>query len=254
MRRRAVLKILGAGALAACPLCAGQAVAAGKGGAQWSYKGAKGPEHWGDLDRAFLACSAGSQQSPVDLRDSTPSGLEEVQTFWRPFQLDILNNGHTIQVNTGGGGFMVLDGRRFDLLQFHFHHPSEHTLYGENFPMEVHFVHKSADGDLGVLGVFMAEGEENPTINKIWHNVEVGGGSKRIEEFIEPDTLLPVDRAYFRYAGSLTTPPCSEVVNWAVMAQPITVSRRQIDAFGNLYPMNARPVQGLNRRFILGSF
>jgi carbonic anhydrase len=254
MRRRAILKLLGAGALAACPLCATGALAAGKGGARWSYHGDGGPEHWGDLDPGFAACSTGNQQSPVDLRDSTPAGLEEVQIFWRPVQLDVLNNGHTIQVNTAGGGFMVLDGRKFELLQFHFHHPSEHTLYGENFPMEVHFVHKSADGDLGVLGVFMAEGEEHPTINTIWRNVAVRGGSQRSEEFITPDMLLPDDRAYFRYAGSLTTPPCSEVVNWAVMAQSITVSRRQIEAFGNLYPMNARPLQALNRRFILGSF
>jgi carbonic anhydrase len=254
MRRRSVLKMLGAGALAACPLCAGNALAAGKGGVHWDYEGTAGPSHWGDLDHGFAACSTGNQQSPVDLRDSTPAGLEEVQTFWRPVQLDILNNGHTIQVNTKGGGFMVLDGRRFDLLQFHFHHPSEHTLYGENFPMEVHFVHKSADGDLGVLGVFMAEGEENSAINTIWRNVAIKGGSRKGGEFITPDALLPDDRAYFRYAGSLTTPPCSEVVNWAVMAQPITVSRRQIDAFANLYPMNARPVQSLNRRFILGSF
>ena len=229
-------------------------MAAGKGGARWAYEGAEGPEHWGDLDRGFAACSSGRQQSPVDLRDSTPADLEQVRTFWRPVKLDILNNGHTIQVNTGGGGFMVLDGRKFNLLQFHFHHPSEHTLYGENFPMEVHFVHKSAQGDLGVLGVFMAEGEESPTINTIWRNVAVKGGSRRGEDVIEPDRLLPRERAYFRYAGSLTTPPCSEVVNWAVMAQPITVSRRQIDAFANLYRNNARPIQGLNRRFILGSF
>jgi carbonic anhydrase len=254
MRRRSVLKMIGSGVLAACPLCAGTALAAGKDGAHWSYEGAGGPEHWGELNKEFAACSMGRQQSPIDLRNSTPAGLEEVQTFWRPVQLDVLNNGHTIQVNTAGGGMMILDGRRFDLLQFHFHHPSEHTLYGENFPMEVHFVHKSADGDLGVLGVFMAEGEENATVNTVWRNVAVQGGSRKTEDIISPATLLPEDRAYFRYAGSLTTPPCSEVVSWAVMAQPITVSRRQIDAFANLFPLNARPVQELHRRFILGSF
>ncbi len=254
MRRRSVLKVIGAGLLLGCPLCAGKAFAAGQGGAHWSYQGPGGPEHWGGIDKEFAACSAGSQQSPVDLRDSVPAGLEEIQTFWRPVPLDILNNGHTVQVNAAGGGMMVLEDRKFDLLQFHFHHPSEHTLYGEKFPMEVHFVHKSANGDLGVLGVFMTEGDENETINTIWRNVAVQGGSRKTADFISPVTLLPQDRAYFRYAGSLTTPPCSEVVSWAVMAQPITVSRRQIDAFANLYPMNARPVQSLNRRFILGSF
>jgi carbonic anhydrase len=254
MHRRSVLKILGASALAACPLCASGALAAGKDGAHWTHEGPLGAKHWGDLDRSFAACSTGRQQSPIDLRESTPAGLEEVQTHWRPVPLDILNNGHTVQVNTGSAGFMVLDGRRFDLLQFHFHHPSEHTLYGESFPMEAHFVHKSADGDLGVLGVFMTKGDENATINKIWRNVAIEGGSRKLEDFIDPATLLPDDRAYFRYAGSLTTPPCSEVVSWAVMAQPITVSPRQIEAFANLYPMNARPIQKLNRRFILGSF
>ena len=254
MQRRSVLKMLGASALLSCPFCAATAQAAGKKSAHWSYGGEDGPKHWGDLDHAFAACSTGQQQSPVDLRGSTSAEIDDVKTFWQPQKLDILNNGHTIQVNTQAGSFMVLDGRRFDLLQFHFHHPSEHKVHGQQFPMEVHFVHKSAEGDLGVLGVFLAEGEENPTISTIWNNVAVRGGSRRGETFIEPNSLLPQERSYFRYAGSLTTPPCSEVVNWAVMSQPITVSRRQIDAFANLYPMNARPVQSLNRRFILGAF
>ena len=248
MQRRSLLKMLGSGALLTCPLC--QAHAAEK----WEYEGSRGPEHWGDLDSSYAACSAGNQQSPVDLRGGVPAHLDEVKTFWSPFKLDILNNGHTVQVNAQSGSFMVLDGRRFDLLQFHFHHPSEHTLFGESYPMELHFVHKMTDGGLGVLGVFMAEGRESETINTIWQNVPVGGGNHKVNTFVEPDTLLPDDRTYFRYAGSLTTPPCSEVVNWVVMAHPITVSRRQIDAFANLYPMNARPLQKLHRRFILGSF
>lgn len=252
MHRRSLLGMLGAAAI--CPLCGTGALAAERGGVHWSYEGGNGPENWGRLDHGFGACSAGKQQSPVDLRTSVAAELDQIETFWRPTRLDILNNGHTVQVNPEPGSFMVLDGRRFDLLQFHFHHPSEHTLYGERFPMEVHFVHKAPEGDLGVLGVFIAEGEEQATITHIWRNVAVEGGSRRVEEFIDPATLLPADRAYFRYAGSLTTPPCSEVVSWAVMAQPIHASRRQIDAFANLYPMNARPVQDLHRRFILGAF
>lgn len=120
--------------------------------------------------------------------------------------------------------------------------------------MKVHFVHKSAEDDLDVLRVFLAEGEENPAISTIWNNVAVRGGSRRDETFIEPNSLPPEERSYFRYAGSLNTPSCSEVVNWAVMSQPITVLRRQTDAFANLYPMNARPVQSLNRRFIRRAF
>jgi carbonic anhydrase len=254
MQRRAMLKMLGASALAGCPFCAASAGAAEKGGSKWSYEGANGPETWGQNNPAFAACATGAQQSPVDLRNSVAAGLEEIEIFWRPLRLDILNNGHTIQVNAQPGGFMVLEGTRYDLLQFHFHHPSEHTVYGEQYPMEVHFVHKAADGKLGVLGAFIAEGAENATINTIWKNVAVAGGSSRVNQFIEPDTLLPDDRSYFRYAGSLTTPPCSEVVDWAVLTQPITASPGQIEAFANLYPMNARPIQSLNRRFVLGSF
>ena len=254
MQRRAMLKMLGASALAGCPFCATSAGAAEKGGSKWSYEGAHGPETWGKNNPSYAACATGTQQSPVDLRNSVAAGLEEIEIFWRPLRLDILNNGHTIRVNAQPGGFMVLEGKRYDLLQFHFHHPSEHAIYGEQYPMEVHFVHKAADGKLGVLGAFIAEGEENSTINTIWKNVAIAGGSRRINQFIEPDTLLPDDRSFFRYAGSLTTPPCSEIVDWAVLTQPITASPRQIEAFAALYPMNARPIQSLNRRFILGSF
>ncbi len=163
----------------------------------------------------------------------------------------VVDNGDTIQVDMEAGSSIKLEGRQFSLLQFHFHRPSEHTVEGGNYPMEVHFVHQAEEGDLAVIGVLMDAGAANTAIQTIWDAIPgVDEASAPIAR-IDPNAFLPEGRGYFRYAGSLTTPPCSEVVSWVVMTESITVSQTQIDAFGVLYPMNARPVQPLHRRFIL---
>ena len=163
----------------------------------------------------------------------------------------MVDNGHTIQVDVAEGSSITLDGRRFSLLQFHFHLPSEHTVEGAGFPMEAHFVHQDEEGNLAVIGVFMETGESHPAIESIWSAVPGPGEPSATLLELEPRTLLPEETGYLRYAGSLTTPPCSEVVSWVVMTQPISVSPAQIDAFAARYSSNARPVQALNRRFIL---
>ena len=149
------------------------------------------------------------------------------------------------------GSWITLEGQRFSLLQFHFHRPSEHTVDGDGFPMEVHFVHQAKEGDLAVVGVFMGIGESHPAIKSIWSATPGPGEPSASLPELDPRTLLPEEPGYFRYAGSLTTPPCSEVVSWVVMTEPISVSPAQADAFAARHPMNARPVQALNRRSIL---
>lgn len=239
--------------LLTCPICAQHAHAAEEGEVFWEYEGQNGPHMWGALDPSFATCSAGTQQSPVDLTKAVSADGKALNVEWRPMSGQVVDNGHTIQVNTDAGNAMTLEGRDFSLLQFHFHLPSEHTVDGDAYPMEVHFVHQAAEGDLAVIGVFMESGSANATIDTIWNNIPAPNGRSNTLPRMDLTTLLPDGTEYFRYAGSLTTPPCSEVVSWVVMQDTISVSQAQIDTFESLYPMNARPVQGLNRRFILSN-
>ena len=221
------------------------------GKVHWSYEGNTGPNCWGSLDPSFDICDSGAQQSPVNLTEAITAGGGGLEILWQPTGGLVVDNGHTIQVDMETGSSIKLEGRQFSLLQFHFHRPSEHTVDGGNYPMEVHFVHQAEEGDLAVIGVLMDAGPANTAIQTIWDAIPgVDEASAPIAR-IDPNAFLPEGRGYFRYAGSLTTPPCSEVVSWVVMTESITVSQTQIDAFGVLYPMNARPVQPLHRRFIL---
>jgi carbonic anhydrase len=252
LTRRSAMRFIGMGT--ALVALSGTGPARAASGAPWSYEGADGPQNWGKLDQGYAACSAGQQQSPINLQDSQTTQLGGVQVFWRPVPLEVTNNGHTIQVNCAPGSFIVLEGRRFNLLQFHFHHPSEHTLVGQSYPLEVHFVHQAAEGDLAVLGVMFTAGAASSELKPIWDNAPPVGQTNKPGLFIDIAAMLPAQRQYFRYAGSLTTPPCSETVSWAVFASPVQASQQQIDTFAKVFPNNARPVQPLHRRFILGSF
>lgn len=251
MRRLAFLTALGGSILAVFPLCAAHAQSVDDGEAHWEYDGRNGPDMWGALNPSYLDCASGMQQSPVNLTEAVPAAGGSLDIQWQPAQSQVVDNGHTIQVNLAEGGSISLEGRRFSLLQFHFHLPGEHTVDGGSFPMEAHFVHQSEEGNLAVVGVFMAGGEAHPMIGRIWDAIPAAGETAATLPDLDPNALLPEGRTYFRYAGSLTTPPCSEVVSWVVLDQPISVSSEQIEAFAALYPMNARPVQALNRRFIL---
>ena len=220
----------------------------------WSYEGATGAERWGALDASFAACSEGIQQSPIDLRGGfLLAGADGLAINWQATAAEVVDNGHTIQVNVAPGSAIELEGRDFDLLQFHFHLPSEHTADGTSIPMEVHFVHQADAGDLAVIGVFMAAGAGHAAIDSIWNAIPDAVGEAASIGAFDPSALLPDGRGYSRYAGSLTTPPCSEVVSWVVLNEMIQVSQAQVDAFAELYPMNARPVQELNRRLVLVS-
>jgi len=217
----------------------------------WDYEN---PAGWGELSDEFKECSVGEEQSPVDIvsASAVPAEFKPAEVHWQAFAPTVVNNGHTIQVNTGGkGGYVELNGVRYDLVQFHFHHESEHTVDGKHAPMEVHFVNKSAAGDLLVLGVMVEPGAANPTIDTVWANLPEAGKETPVATTIDPSTILPADHGSFRYAGSLTTPPCSQIVTWNVYTHPTELSAGQIDAFAALYPNDARPVQPLNRRFVL---
>lgn len=264
--RRAVLAGLVGGAL--CPVCAGLAgrafaaetPAAGDGAAEagraavhWDYTGAGAPDEWGTLEADFRVCSLGMEQSPINLSGPMKAQLAgDVPTF-ADMPLTILHNGHTIQVNCALGSKSTIDGQVYELLQFHFHHPSEHVIDGRPAAMELHFVHKNAAGNLAVLGVMMEVGNaENAALAPIWAAMPATATPERnTGTMIKPAELLPAKREFWRYQGSLTTPPCSEGVLWTVFRDPIQMSQGQLARFAQLFLVNARPPQGRGRRFLL---
>ena len=225
-------------------------------GPHWGYEGEGGPEHWAELSEDFRICGTGREQSPIDLSEPTPALLKDIAPVWKKSPYAIVNNGHTIQVNVPPASFVNYGGKDYQLLQFHFHHPSEHTVDGKAHEMEVHFVHKAEDGGLTVLGIFIKPGAEHPVLVPIWARMpeEAGGTVKVEDEFIELAKFLPRNMTTVQYAGSLTTPPCGEVVNWVVFRDHIEASKTQIEQFAKLYPMNARPVQPRFRRAVLLDF
>ena len=253
--------LFGFTAAAFCPLC-GPALAADPAlGAphptgsppHWGYEGANGPTHWGELSADFRTCSIGMQQTPIDLAGAIKAQPGPLRIDYRPMPLRVVNNGHTIQVNTPPGNRLQIAGKTYELLQFHFHHPSEHLLAGKAFDLECHFVHRAADGALAVIGVFIRPGAANASLTPIWQAMPTAPGPEKAVSGVTVDTagLLPKHQAYYRYFGSLTTPPCSEGITWTVFRTPVHASHAQIRRFAALFPMNARPVQPLNRRFLL---
>ena len=215
----------------------------------WGYEGAHGPAHWGALDPGFAVCDDGREHSPIELTAAERQDLSAIGFDYAPSPISILNNGHTIQVNYESGSGIVLDGTRYGLAQFHFHHRSEHTVDGADSPLELHLVHASADGALAVVGVFLEEGGANEALAPVFRQMPgQAGPAALVEGTVDAAALLPRARTTWRYPGSLTTPPCSEGVSWLVMTEPVTASREQIESFSALFPVNNRPVQPLNGR------
>ncbi len=216
--------------------------------AHWGYTGEHGPGNWGGMEPGFSACKLGKMQSPIDIRHPAKSALPALDFEYVQSGAEIVNNGHTVQVNLVDGGMLNLDGVPYKLVQFHFHTPSEEKVDGKAYPMEAHLVHESADGKLAVVAVLLKEGKANPAFDTVFHSMPKAEGPGHAIQDLNAADLLPSDRGYFRYVGSLTTPPCSEGVRWQVMKQPVEVSKEQVSAFRKLYHMNARPVQALNGR------
>ena len=219
--------------------------------AHWDYAGSGGPETWGQMKPEFAKCSNGTRQSPIDIRDGIKVSLDAVQFDYKASGFRVIDNGHTVQVNVGTGNSIEVMGRRYDLVQFHFHRPSEERINGRQFDMVVHLVHKDIDGRLAVVAVLLDRGSAQPIVQNVWNNLPLEKGDEvAARGTINLNELLPAERSYFTYMGSLTTPPCSEGVLWMVMKQPVQVSADQIGIFARLYPMNARPIQSAAGRLI----
>ena len=227
----------------------------------WGYEEDDGPDRWATMNSDWILCAEGRRQSPVDLVNTsgidlgkaeihTPNG-EAVEVLNQMGVISELDNGHTIQINAKTGETMTIGGHTYALVQLHFHAPSEHTVAGEHFPMEAHFVHQAEDGKLAVVGVFIEEGKANPGIAPFWTHLSKGPGA-------ETTVRVPFDFAkhifprkingIYHYSGSLTTPPCTEGVNWFISRETIQLSKEQIRAFTAIYDHNNRPVQALNER------
>ena len=230
-------------------------VLADQGSAHWSYEGEEGPEHWGELSDEFRMCAEGKNQSPIDLTAAVHAERPELVFEYYSSPVDEINNGHTIQQNIKPGSFLKIPDRdkSFELKQFHFHSPSEHTLGGKSFAMEMHFVHMDENGALAVVGVLVDEGDEHPVLKQLWSFMPENAGETNVQPIgIEETNLLPPTRDYFSYGGSLTTPPCSEGVKWLVLKTPIEASAEQITIFqSRVGPRTNRPVQPHNARVIL---
>jgi carbonic anhydrase len=220
----------------------------------WSYDGPGGPLQWGALKPEYANCAKGQRQSPIDLRDAIRVDLEPIAFQYRPGAFRVLDNGHTVQVNVAPGNTIEARGRRFELVQFHFHRPSEETVDGRRYDMSLHLVHRDAAGKLAVVGVLLDAGAPQPAVQQVWNNLPLERGEEvPARQPLDPAALLPESRGYFATMGSLTTPPCDEGVLWMVMQQPVQVSPEQIAIFSRLYPMNARPLQPGSGRLIQAS-
>ena len=238
---------------------------------EWGYEPENGPDVWAELSPKYSLCAVGKHQSPIDLVNPTSVKLPPIPySYDNPTRMDIRHTGHTIEVAYPEGNWIEVEGVRYQLLQFHFHAPSEHTVAGKPFEMEAHFVHKSEEGNLAVVGLLIEKGSHKFAFDPVWaHLPAVPGETQRVENVAEDGSLIadprsmfsPTDQvediapSYFgssyRYEGSLTTPPCSEGVKWIVLTTPIEMSEAQISAFKAIIHDNNRPVQPLNGRELL---
>ncbi|HED35911.1 MAG TPA: carbonic anhydrase family protein [Gammaproteobacteria bacterium] len=267
-----VLNILWPGSLQAVTQHASDAHAV-----HWGYSGVAGPAKWGSLSNEFALCGSGKRQSPVDIQNEKPAALYPLRFQYQSVALRVINNGHTLQANydtvngektvsIGGKPYplhtkpvynstLMLGDVPYKLLQFHFHTPSEHARKGERYAMEVHLVHKNANGNLAVVSVLLKRGAPNPTLQKVLDNVSASINEVNAVKGVSVNAanLLPRNHQVFHYSGSLTTPPCSENVNWFVMKTPMEVSDEQVNQFAKLIGKNARPLQAMHWRSMLVS-
>ncbi|TAH38190.1 MAG: carbonic anhydrase family protein [Planctomycetota bacterium] len=244
--------------LVASSACAARQEATAKpepAAAHWSYSGDTGPDHWGTLDEAYFAAAKGVAQSPIDIVTGAAIEAQAPALVFTAASvpLTIVNNGHTIEVDCAAGNSVQFGSQTYALKQFHFHSPSEHTLDGRNAALEMHMVHKMADGHAAVVGVLIQEGATNAAFDAIWQHLPATPGPEVTVPgvTIDPTSLLPADRGYYFYDGSLTTPPCTEGIRWFVLKTPIQMSSGQIAAFRKAYYGNNRPVQPHHARIVL---
>lgn len=217
----------------------------------WSYEGETGPANWGKINADWAKCGTGNRQSPIDIRDGMKVDLEQIVFDYKPSTFNVVDNGHTIQVTLAGGNYLTVQNRSYELVQFHFHRPSEERINGRGTEMVVHLVHRDAEGKLAVLAVLLERGKANPMIQTVWNNLPLEKNDTVAPSvLLDVNEILPAKRDYFTYMGSLTTPPCTEGVLWMVMKEPMPAAPQQMALFSRLYPLNARPVQPGSGRVI----
>jgi|SRR5471030_15645 len=221
--------------------------------AHWSYEGEAAPQNWSKLNPEFMLCEKGKNQSPVDIHGALQTHSQPLNIDYKLAPESVINNGHSIQVDVKEGDVLTLDGERFVLQQFHFHAPSENTINGKSFPLEAHFVHMDAAGEIAVVAVMFEIGKSNSALEKIWQRIPAQIGQKApLTEKVDLNSLLPKNLTHYRFSGSLTTPPCTEGVRWLVVQQPMTVTVQQLNAFTSvMHHANNRPVQKLDGRVIV---
>jgi carbonic anhydrase len=219
----------------------------------WSYEGESGPANWGTINPAWAKCGTGNRQSPIDIRDGMKVELEQIGFDYHPSSFNVTDNGKTVQVMVGGGNFLNVNNRMYELVQFHFHRPSEERINGKGYEMVVHLVHKDAEGHIAMLALLLERGKPQPVIQTVWNNLPLEKyDTAAPSTVLDPMELLPARRDYFTFMGSMTTPPCQEGVLWIVMKEPVQASPQQMALFSRLYPLNARPVQPSSGRIIKG--
>ncbi|MBI4470389.1 MAG: carbonic anhydrase family protein [Acidobacteria bacterium] len=221
-------------------------------GSPWGYSGKTGPDYWGSLSPEFTPCAKGRRQSPIDITGASSWDLPNLILYYRPSPLRIVNNGHTVETYYDAVGSMDVDISSYQFRRFHFHTPSEHRVDGKSFPMEIHMVHQSREGKTAVLGVLVKVGKENAKLAPLWEKLpEKPGPEQRYEDIkFDANDLLPAERLYYLYTGSLTTPPCNEEVKWIVLRTPIEISAAQLEKLRAIMGANNRPVQPLNGRLL----
>jgi carbonic anhydrase len=220
----------------------------------WTYEGPKGADHWGDLDPEYAPCKNGKEQSPIDIRSAEKADLPALRFDYKSGPLNIINNGYTaVRVDyLHSGDFLIVENKRYELKQFHFHRPSEEYIHGKPYDMVLHLMHADSDGQVAGVAVLLKAGSANATVAKLWEYMPKTAG--KLEEIpgveINPAGLLPHDTGYYMYKGSQTAPPCTEGVTWFVLKSPMEISTEQINVFAEIYPHDVRPVQPVNGRVV----
>ncbi|ELJ5853004.1 TPA: carbonic anhydrase family protein [Enterobacter kobei] len=221
----------------------------------WSYEGEGSPEHWGELDEAYKTCQNGMNQSPINIESTANAHFSPLKTHYSDGPMTLTNNGHTIQASEKADtrDTITLDNQAWTLQQFHFHAPSENTVHGKKYAMEMHLVHKNNAGELTVVAVMFDKGAANPELDKLWSVMpQQAEQNISIKQDLNLNKLLPVNKTYWRFSGSLTTPPCSEGVTWIVLKHPLTLSAEQLEKFTHtMHHDNNRPVQALHGRLVV---
>lgn len=226
----------------------------GAGAVHWGYQGDAGPAAWAGLKSEYSLCMTGERQSPIDIRGGLAVNLDPVRFDYQASKFAVLDDGHTVQVQPAPGNVITVGARRFELQQLHFHRPSEERIDGRQFEMSLHLVHQDEQGKLAIVALLFDEGPPNAVVQHVWNNLPLERGEAMpAREALELAALLPNDRRYYTYMGSMTTPPCSEGVQWIVMRAPQSLTPAQIAIFSRIYPMNARPLQSAAGRRILQS-